>query len=122
MAIWASVVLRCGREHTPHKPGEGSSPHVAGQLRRLCGGLSICTCAVNVGGIVDDHRELPRDAVRKPGPRFMMLTLGFSAGVMIHVSFIELLQGGVESVGFMSAPVAFFLGMLKMALSLWLLQ
>lgn len=53
-------------------------------------------------------------AVRKPGPRFMTLTLGFSAGVMIHVSFIELLQGGVESVGFMPAHVAFFLGMLVM--------
>jgi len=50
-------------------------------------------------------------AVRKPGPKFMTLTLGFSAGVMIHVSFVELLQGGVESAGFMPAHVAFFLGM-----------
>ena len=32
-------------------------------------------------------------AVRKPGPRFMTVTLGFSAGVMILVSFVELLQG-----------------------------
>ncbi len=50
-------------------------------------------------------------AVRKPGPKFMTLTLGFSAGVMIHVSFVELLQGGIESAGFMPAHVAFFLGM-----------
>ena len=41
----------------------------------------------------------------------MTLTLGFSAGVMIHVSFVELLQGGIESAGFMPAHVAFFLGM-----------
>jgi zinc transporter, ZIP family len=53
-------------------------------------------------------------AVRKPGPRFMTLTLGFSAGVMIHVSFVELLQGGVDSVGFLPAHVAFFVGMLVM--------
>ena len=50
-------------------------------------------------------------AVRKPGPKFMTLTLGFSAGVMIHVSFVELLQSGVERVGFMPAHFAFFLGM-----------
>lgn len=50
-------------------------------------------------------------AVRKPGPKFMTLTLGLSAGVMIHVSFVELLQGGVESAGFMPVHFAFFLGM-----------
>ena len=49
--------------------------------------------------------------VRKPGPRFMTLTLGFSAGVMILVSFVELLQGGIEAVGFAPAHLAFFLGM-----------
>ena len=36
--------------------------------------------------------------VRKPGPRFMLLTLGFSAGAMIPVSFVELLQGRTEAV------------------------
>lgn len=50
-------------------------------------------------------------AVRKPGPRFMGFTLGFSAGVMILVSFVELLQGSVESIGFMSAHIGFFIGM-----------
>lgn len=50
-------------------------------------------------------------AVRKPGPRFMGFTLGFSAGVMMLVSFVELLQGSIESIGFLSAHVAFFLGM-----------
>jgi len=49
--------------------------------------------------------------VRKPGPGFMALTLGFSGGVMILVSFVELLQGGIETVGFAPAHVAFFLGM-----------
>jgi len=49
--------------------------------------------------------------VRKPGPGFMALTLGFSGGVMILISFVELLQGGIETVGFAPAHVAFFLGM-----------
>lgn len=50
-------------------------------------------------------------AVRKPGPGFMGFTLGFSAGVMILVSFVELLQGSIESIGFLSAHAGFFLGM-----------
>lgn len=54
--------------------------------------------------------------VRKPGPRFMALTLGFSGGVMILVSFVELLQGGIETVGFAPAHLAFFLGMAAMFL------
>jgi ZIP family zinc transporter len=49
--------------------------------------------------------------VHKPGPRFMTLTLGFSGGVMILVSFVELLQGGIEAIGFAPAHLAFFGGM-----------
>lgn len=54
--------------------------------------------------------------VRKPGPRFMSLTLGFSAGVMVILSFMELLSHGIETVGFISAYVAFFAGMLVLFL------
>jgi ZIP family zinc transporter len=49
--------------------------------------------------------------VRKPGPRFMSLTLGFSGGVMILVSFVELLQSSIGSLGFAPAHLAFFGGM-----------
>lgn len=50
-------------------------------------------------------------AVRKPGHRFMGFTLGFSAGVMILVSFVELLQGSIDSIGFLPACIGFFIGM-----------
>jgi len=50
-------------------------------------------------------------AVRKPGSKFMGFTLGFSAGVMILVSFSELLPRSILSVGFLSAHVGFFIGM-----------
>ena len=50
-------------------------------------------------------------AVKKPGARFMGFTLGFSAGVMILVSFVELLQNSIEDIGFLQANIAFFLGM-----------
>lgn len=54
--------------------------------------------------------------VKKPGPRFMTLSLGFSAGVMILVSFVELLQNGIEMVGFLPAHIAFFAGFVAMFL------
>lgn len=54
--------------------------------------------------------------VRKPGPRLMTLTMGFSGGVMILVSFVELLPGGIESIGFLPANLAFFGGMAAMFL------
>lgn len=50
-------------------------------------------------------------AAREPGPRFMGFMLGFSAGVMILVSFVELLQGSIASIGFLSAYAGFFIGM-----------
>ncbi len=53
---------------------------------------------------------------RKPGPRFMSMAMGFSAGVMILVSFVELLQGGIAAVGFAPAHLAFFGGMVVMFL------
>ncbi|MBN1808217.1 MAG: zinc transporter ZupT [Planctomycetes bacterium] len=55
-------------------------------------------------------------AVRKPGRRFMGFTLGFSAGVMVLVSFVELLQGAIERLGFIQAHLAFFGGMCTMVL------
>jgi ZIP family zinc transporter len=46
----------------------------------------------------------------------MTLTLGFSGGVMILVSFVELLPNGIDALGFAGANLAFFGGMLAMFL------
>jgi ZIP family zinc transporter len=51
-------------------------------------------------------------AVRKPGGRFMSAALGFSAGVMVMVSFVGLLQGSIESIGFAYAHFGFFSGIM----------
>ena len=50
---------------------------------------------------------------RRPGPQFMSFTLGFSAGIMIFISFVELLAKAVtvEEIGFLGANIAFFVGM-----------
>lgn len=49
--------------------------------------------------------------IHRPGPRFMAVSLGFSAGVMMFVSFAELLATGIHDIGFLSASAAFFGGM-----------
>ena len=49
--------------------------------------------------------------VREPGPRFMALSLGFAAGVMILVSFAELLPAGIEALGPGLGYAAFFGGL-----------
>ena len=51
-------------------------------------------------------------AVSKPSAKFMAFTLGFSAGVMILVSFVELLPGSIEAIGFLPAHIGFFFGMI----------
>jgi zinc transporter, ZIP family len=52
---------------------------------------------------------------KDPGPRFISATLGFSAVVMLLVSFVELLSLGIDHIGFGLAHVAFFAGMLVMS-------
>lgn len=54
--------------------------------------------------------------IKEPNPKFISLIMGFSAGVMILVSFVELLQHGIETNGFMFAILFFFVGMLLMLL------
>jgi ZIP family zinc transporter len=49
--------------------------------------------------------------VRRPGRRFMAFSLGFSAGVMMFVSFGELLWSSIHQLGFLPAVVGFFGGM-----------
>lgn len=53
---------------------------------------------------------------RDPGEKLMTFTLGFSGGVMLHVSYAELLQNSINDIGFGTAHIAFFTGMLIMFL------
>jgi len=52
--------------------------------------------------------------IKKPSPSIISLIMGFSAGVMILVSFVELLQEGIEANGFFMGLVLFFVGMIIM--------
>ena len=48
--------------------------------------------------------------IRKLENRYLCLSLGFSAGVMIYISFTELLTSAIADVGFAFANIAFFAG------------
>lgn len=54
--------------------------------------------------------------VKEPSPRFISLIMGFSAGVMILISFVELLQEGINAMGFFTGLLFFFVGMFIMLL------
>ena len=50
--------------------------------------------------------------IKKPKMVYLSFSLGFSAGVMMYVSFVELLPQALDYVGEMFALVAFFFGIL----------
>ena len=52
--------------------------------------------------------------MKRPSPKFLSFIMGFSAGVMILISFLELLQQSIEAIGFLLGISFFFLGMLVM--------
>jgi ZIP family zinc transporter len=54
--------------------------------------------------------------IKKPKTIYLSFSLGFSAGVMIYVSFVELLPRAVTKVGQFTSVIAFFVGILLIAL------
>ncbi|MFW9998758.1 MAG: zinc transporter ZupT [Candidatus Hodarchaeota archaeon] len=52
--------------------------------------------------------------IKKPSPKFISFIMGFSAGVMILISFVELLPESIETIGFEMGLLFFFIGMLIM--------
>jgi ZIP family zinc transporter len=51
-------------------------------------------------------------AFKRENSRFMSFVLGFTAGVMVGISFFELLPSGFDEVGFIGASIAFIAGFL----------
>jgi len=82
----------------------------------LEGNIGLALTLTAVAGLSTGLGGLIAVLVRKPGPRFMSAVLGFAAGVMVHVSFVELLQHSIGEIGFASAHLAFFAGMAVMFL------
>lgn len=47
---------------------------------------------------------------------YLSLFLGISAGAMIYLSFVELIPGAIKTIGFLSANITFFMGILFIGL------
>ncbi|TXT60252.1 MAG: Zinc transporter ZupT [Promethearchaeota archaeon] len=54
--------------------------------------------------------------IKDPGPKILSLLMGFSAGVMIFISFAELLQDGISTYGILGGTLFFLLGIIIMFL------
>jgi ZIP family zinc transporter len=80
------------------------------------GGVGLALLLPTLAGLSTVLGGLLTVLVRRPGPRLMSLMMGFAAGVMLLVSFTELLQEGIRDTGFVLAYVAFFGGMAMMFL------
>ena len=76
--------------------------------------VALALTLTAVAGLSTTVGSLLVFALREPGPRFMALSLGFAAGVMILVSFAELLPKGIEDLGPGLGYAAFFVGLAVM--------
>lgn len=74
--------------------------------------VALALILTTLAGLSTTLGSLVGLAFRKPGARFMSVTLGFSAGVMVMVAFVELLQGSIDSIGFPWANFGFFSGIM----------
>jgi len=52
--------------------------------------------------------------MKRPDPKVLSFIMGFSAGVMILISFVELLQDSIKAIGFLMGILMFFIGMIIM--------
>lgn len=48
--------------------------------------------------------------IKKPKMIYLSISLGFSGGVMLYVSFMELIPSGIEMLGKLTSVAVFFLG------------
>ncbi|MHA1385733.1 MAG: zinc transporter ZupT [Candidatus Helarchaeota archaeon] len=48
--------------------------------------------------------------IRKPKPAYLAVLLSFSAGVMLYISFVEILGTAIIDIGFFAANIGFFIG------------
>jgi ZIP family zinc transporter len=80
----------------------------------LDGTIALALLLAALAGLSTTLGSLLGIYYRDPGPRFITLTLGFAAGVMVLIAFVELLPSGIEVVGFGPALLAFFGGMVAM--------
>jgi ZIP family zinc transporter len=81
-------------------------------LNEICSAFLLTTLA----GLSTGIGSAIAYGIRRPKLTYLSVLLGFSAGVMIYISFVELLGAAIEEVGFLNANLAFFCGIITIFL------
>jgi ZIP family zinc transporter len=67
----------------------------------------LLTCAAGLSTTIGSLLGL---VFKKENPGFMSFVMGFTAGIMVGISFFELLPSGFETIGFLKASISFIAG------------
>jgi ZIP family zinc transporter len=76
------------------------------------GNVGIALLLTILAGLSTGIGSLIAYLINKPKTIYLSFSLGLSAGVMIYVSFIELLPQALHNIGDLFGSIAFFLGIL----------
>lgn len=77
--------------------------------------LSFALLLTGLAGLSTGIGSIIAFFIRTPKYSYLAVMLGFSAGVMVYISFTELLGTAIRDIGFVTANIAFFIGILFIA-------
>lgn len=78
----------------------------------IAGNVGIALLLTLIAGISTGFGSIISFFIKKPKIKYLCFSLGLSAGVMIYVSFVELLPASFNSIGEIWGLYAFFVGMI----------
>lgn len=87
-----------------------------GEGKKILDGTSQAFILTILAGLSTGIGSLIAYFIKKPKFFYLSFLMGFSAGVMIFVSFMELLATSVREIGFFSANMSFFVGIVAIYL------
>ena len=78
----------------------------------VSGNIGIALTLTIIAGLSTGIGSAIAFFIKKPKMIYLSFSLGFSAGVMIYVSFVELFPNALEAVGEILGVIAFFIGII----------
>jgi ZIP family zinc transporter len=85
-------------------------------VRRMSDNVSFALLLALLAGLSTGVGNIIAYFIRKSKGWQLSLILGFSAGVVVCISFAELLQAALDTVGFVTADLGFFIGIAFIAI------
>jgi len=82
----------------------------------ICGNIKIALLLTVIAGFSTGIGSAIAYFIKKPKIAYLSFSLGLSAGVMIYISFMELLPGALAAVGEIWGLIAFFVGIAAVGL------